>query len=43
MVIEALLTLFEIFTSGAPIFLAIFVILALGCYGISMIRLFFKI
>lgn len=43
MLIEALLTLLEIFKNGIPIFLTIFVVMALACYGISLVRLFFKI
>ena len=43
MLIEALLTLLEIFKNGIPIFLTIFVVLALACYGVQMVRLFFKI
>ena len=43
MFIEALLTLFEIFKNGIPIFLTIFAVMALACYGIWMVRLFFKI
>ena len=37
------LTFYEIIKIGAPMFLAIFVVLALACYGISLVRLFFKI
>lgn len=43
MLIEALLTLLEIFKNGIPIFLTIFVVMALACYGVQMVRLFFKI
>ena len=43
MFIEAILTLFEIFKNGIPIFLTIFVVLALASYGVHMVRLFFKI
>ena len=37
------LVLFEILKIVGPGLLVIFVVLALACYGISLVRLFFKI
>lgn len=43
MLMESILTLGYIVWTSAPIILALIIFFALVCYGISVVRLFFKI